>query len=251
MLVKILKLLFKFCLYLFLFFFVLLLFFDPDLYPVALIILILFFFRKKLLLKIKLILNKKRFSSEKNSDITAQSNSISIDDMYQFNSIPFEWKYVKNLHLFDDFGWFMLNKNNQYVALHYISSVSDLISSFSSISDILNDCIICTEDIDFSYHVPTYLNSPPCTYVKCRPYTQTGKNSKYPVVLHFESSEYVDNVQTYPIIGEIEILTDGNIGRGYVHFLNHHLKIEFGLYGISLCIKKIKDTSTSTTLYKL
>lgn len=90
MLVKILKLLFKFCLYLFLFFFVLLLFFDPDLYPVALIILILFFFRKKLLLKIKLILNKKRFSSEKNSDITAQSNSISIDDMYQFNSIPFE-----------------------------------------------------------------------------------------------------------------------------------------------------------------
>ena len=181
---------------------------------------------------------------------------ISISDMYQFVQIPFEWKWVMQLQGNPGNRWFMLNMNNQFVALHYIQDVINLIEEKQDEILEISGFDFCTEDIDFGYPKPMYMGCRPCTFILCTPYTKKGKVSKYPVTLHFETSEYLKNeynlppAQIHPVLGEIHVLKDGNIGSGFVSFITRDIKIEFGLYGISLIIKKVSQLSTGRTMYK-
>ena len=82
-----------------------------------------------------------------------------------------------------------------------------------------------------------------CTRVECYPYTKTGKLSKYPVVLHFETFPQKHDYGGFSgeaiICGEIKILRDGNIGSAWVNIWGNTFKI--GLYGLSLVLKRVDN----------
>lgn len=170
-----------------------------------------------------------------------QCNSFKIKDMHQFVDIPFEWRFVQELRHTDGVAWFMLNMNNQYVALQYIDLIDKLILELHEEVPQIRNCEIFANEIDFNYPIPAYPNSLPNTYVECLPYTKTGKISKYPAVLHFATSETekcgTNIYQSHPIMGEISILKDGNIGLATVNF--GHMVFKIGLHGINLIIKRI------------
>lgn len=180
-----------------------------------------------------------------------QCDTFKIKDMYRFSNIPFEWNWVIELNHTNGIAWFMLNKNNQFIALCYIDKIKKIILDAHSYIDGIDKCDICTEEIDFDYPVPIYKDSLPNTYVECTPYTITGKVSKYPVILHFASSELVtlDNGYRYsfhPYAGEIKIMQDGNIGMADVRF--GYTKFSIRLVGINLIIKRVD--SVNGNLYK-
>lgn len=87
------------------------------------------------------------------------------------------------------------------------------------------------------------------TFFEGTPYTKTGKLSKYPLVLHYETSE--TEVVNF---GKIYYLQDGSIGKCRLTFwINHTMySIELGLKGTTLIVKKvIQDIDgTQTILYK-
>ena len=229
--------------------------------------LLLFVLLLQTLNKLKKKINQERNENKKEVEnvLSAGANNtvkehtevdVSISDMYQFVQIPFEWQWVMQLQGKPGNRWFMLNMNNQFIALHYIQDIINLIKENQNDIIEISDFDFCTEDIDFFYPQPMYMDCRPCTFVLCRPYTKNGKISKYPVTLHFETSEYSEDkygfppTQLHPVLGEIHILKDGNIGSGFVSFITRDIKIEFGLYGISLVIKKVIRLSTGKTIYK-
>lgn len=178
-------------------------------------------------------------------------NIFKICDMLQFRDIPFEWQWVVELNHTNGMAWFMLNKNNQFIALCYINQINKIIINAHSYINGINSCKMCTEEIDFFYQIPMHKDSLPNTYVECTPYTKTGKISKYPVILHFASSELItlDNgykYQRHPYSGEIRIMRDGNIGMAKISF--GYTRFSIGLSGLDLIIKRI-DTIDGN-LYK-
>lgn len=172
-----------------------------------------------------------------------QCDSFKIEDMYQFENILFEWHWVMSLFHTNGIAWFMLNKNNQYIAFEYIDILDKLIREFYEYIPKLKEFEIFMEEIDFDYPKPMHKDSIANTYVECIPYTKTGKKSKYPAILHFSSSETIEEnnriYQNHPYIGEIKIMQDGNIGSASILFAKNHTKFSFGLHGINLIIKRI------------
>lgn len=180
-------------------------------------------------------------------------NLFTIEDMYQFTDIPFEWQWVTKLMHTNGIAWFMLNMNNQFIALQYIDEINKLIIDAHSYINGIEDFEICTEEIDFMYPIPMYRDSIANSYVECVPYTKTGKISKYPVILHFASSELVTlsngyKYQNHPCIGEIKILQDGNIGMANVFF--GHTKFSIRLFGLNLVIQRIDSDSGNLFKYE-
>lgn len=179
-----------------------------------------------------------------------QCNTFKIKDMHQFSDIPFEWNFVQELMHTNGIAWFMLNMNNQYIALQYIDLVDKLIIELHKEIPQIRNCEIFSNEIDFNYPIPAYPDSLPNTYVECLPYTKTGKISKYPAVLHFSTSEtekcgtYI--YQRHPIKGDICILKDGNIGSATVNF--GHMVFKIGLHGINLIVKRIDNNGVN--IYK-
>lgn len=180
-------------------------------------------------------------------------DSFKIEDMYQFTDIPFEWQWIVELNHTKGIAWFMLNMNNQYVALQYINQINELIIDAHSYIEGIKEFEICTEEIDFMYPIPMYKDSIANTYVECVPYTKTGKISKYPVILHFASSELVTlstgyKYQNHPYIGEIKIMQDGNIGMANISF--GHTRFSIRLLGLNLVIKRIDSDNGNLFKYE-
>lgn len=179
-----------------------------------------------------------------------QRGFISIDDMRQFTGIPFEWHWVQQLNFTNGVAWFMLNKNNQEVALRYISQLNNLILDSYAYVDGLDDTCINLNDVDFDYPKLLHMDSMTNTRVECYPYAKTGGTSKYPAILVFATSETRTHngnpfCQVYPVSGEIKIMQDGNIGAASVHFdlWESGIAFDFGLCGASLAVKHIYKDS--------
>lgn len=167
-----------------------------------------------------------------------QCDSFTIEDMYQFTGIPFGWSWVVELSHTDGVAWFMLNMNNQQIALHYISQLNQIIVDSHEYIEQVAGISIDLYNIDFGLPVPMYRNSMTSTRVECYPYTKTGKVSKYPVKLIFRNKPG----GTEAVYGEIKILEDGNIGSAMVQFSYNSggvVSFTFGLYGLSLVLKKV------------
>jgi hypothetical protein len=184
---------------------------------------------------------------------TQNATPCSIEDMYQFIDIPFEWHWVINLNHANGIAWFQLNKNNQYVALQYIDYINNMIIDAKSYIKKINNFEMCTEEIDFDYPIPMYLDSMTNTRVECTPYTKTGKISKYPVTLCFASSKLVTlnngyKYQEHPYRGLIKIMQDGNIGSANIVFAENRTSFSIGLNGLNLIIKRID--SDNGVIYK-
>lgn len=174
-----------------------------------------------------------------------QIKSFSISDMYQFSDIPFGWHWVVELEHTNDRAWFMLNKNNQQIALGYISQLAELVENAHGYVEGIQKCGIDLNAVSFGYRNRFAANELPNTYVACEPFTRTGKISKYPAILYFSTTAYKElpsgeRVQIHPAIGKIKILRDGNIGSAHVTFSESgYIKFTFGLFGLSLVIKRI------------
>lgn len=172
--------------------------------------------------------------------------SFSIKDMYQFEDIPFEWSWVMELSYSNGIAWFMLNKNNQYIALSALDFINKVLGHSKVYTGCTADLYICTENIDFDFPVPMHKDSLPCTYVQCVPYTLTGKISKFPVVLHFSEYPtqhvYGNSVSPcYEILGEIYILRTGEIGKADIQINGY--KIQLRLRGSNLVVRRIDKRS--------
>lgn len=167
-----------------------------------------------------------------------QCDNFTIDDMYQFTGIPFGWNWVVELNHTDGVAWFMLNINNQQVALHYISQLNEIIIDSHEYVDQVSGVAIDLCNIDFGLPIPMRRNSMASTRVECYPYTKTGKVSKYPVKLVFRNKPGSNEA----VYGEVMILEDGNIGSAKVQFsykAGGVVVFTFGLYGLSLVLKKV------------
>ena len=192
-----------------------------------------------------IISTKMLFMPQRTESAKVQNENIcSIEDMYQFRNIPFEWHWVETLNYTNEKAWFQLNKNNQYVALQYIDYINNMITDAKSYIGNIDNLEMCTEEIDFDYPIPMYIDSVTNTHIECTPYTKTGRFSKYPVTLHFASSNLVTlnngyEYQEHPYMGYIKIMQDGNIGLANILFAKNHTNFSIGLNGISLVIKRV------------
>ena len=63
----------------------------------------------------KIIINIKTFFIPQRTESAKvqNENTCSIEDMYQFRDIPFEWHWVETLNYANEKAWFQLNRNNQ------------------------------------------------------------------------------------------------------------------------------------------
>ena len=182
-------------------------------------------------------------------------NSFTIEDMERFINIPFEWHWVMELSHSNGIAWFMLNKNNQYIALSILNSINHVLDESKLYTGCDKNFYICTENIDFFFPVPMHENSIPNTYVQCIPYTPKGKLSKYPAILHF--SEYPTKriesgfeITCYNITGDIYFLQTGDIGKADINIDGYKIKIR--LHGLDLIVKRIDKLSLrgNTVIYK-
>ncbi len=164
-------------------------------------------------------------------------DAFTIEDMQRFTCIPFEWSFITELNHTDGVAWFMLNMNNQQVARFYISLLNEIILDAHDYIDGISNLWINIDDIDYGYPKVMHPKSMANTRVECCPYSKTGKVSKYPAVL--VSVTQTDN---YFIRIEAKIMVDGSIGAAEVSFAMKERCVifHFGLYGISLIIKKVE-----------
>ncbi len=170
-------------------------------------------------------------------------SSFEIQDMYQFKDMPFEWNWVVKLNHTDGVAWFLLNKNNQYVALSAINYINNILEESRQYTHFDELLYVCTENIDFFYPIPMHKNSLPNTYVECAPYTKTGRISKYPAILHYrekpEKHVYYngDSCHVYRVYGSIYFLSDGNIGKANLTIYDYWIQIR--LNGLRLIVQRI------------
>ena len=179
---------------------------------------------------------------QENQEYLNLHNSFKIFDMYQFTEIPFEWKWVMELNHTNGIAWFILNKNNQYIALSAINYINSIMEESYSYTHFDESLYICTENIDFFYPIPMEKDSIANTYVECIPYTKTGRISKYPAILHFreQPEKHIYNGSTlyvYKVFGSIYFLADGNIGKANLSIQDYWIQIR--LNGLHLIVQRI------------
>lgn len=169
-------------------------------------------------------------------------DSFKIEDMHQFTEIPFEWHWVMELQHTNGIAWFMLNRNNQYIALSAINYINSVLEGAEAYTGFRRSYYICTENIDFDYPRPMKKDSLPNTFVRCVPYTKTGRISKYPAILCFK--EYMEGKVMYArdmpintVHGSVCFMRDGNIGMADITI--HEYWIQIRLHGISLVVQRI------------
>lgn len=175
-------------------------------------------------------------------------DSFKIDDMYQFSDIPFEWQWVAQLSHTGDTAWFMLNMNNQYIALSSINYVNSVLEKSKEYTGVKENLYVCTENIDFGYPKHMNMNSLPNTFVECVPYTKTRKISKYPAILWFreypKKSKYFGVATEYCAVhGNICFMRDGNVGKADLTINDYWIQIR--LKGINLVVQRIGKNSAS------
>lgn len=248
------------------------LFFDSGTWPLALIFLLvaMFFFVSEILQSKKNKTKKEEaqltempvyhFTPEqearyqefkrKQKEREEQTTEFTIDDMHQFEDIPFNWDFVDQLYHSQGQAWASFNFNHKLIVNDYINQLNQLIVDAHSYIPGISNCYIDCDDLDYDFPIPMYLDSVPNTHLECTPYTASWKVSKYPVSIHFKTSinhEYENGYrcQSYPISGVIRILKDGSIGAADVTFAFFQsvtaskIKFQIRLYGLSLIIRRV------------
>ena len=92
------------------------------------------------------------------------------------------------------------------------------------------------------------------TYLEYEPITASGKQSKYPFILHVTTKNHYESMPTYECFGSISYLQDNRIGSATLHYwyknIGYHVSL--GMANNSLSVKKIEQSvgGTKTTIYK-
>lgn len=174
-----------------------------------------------------------------------QCDAFTVEDMQQFSDIPFAWSYVDKLQHTNGTAWFMLNRNNKQIAMHYIAEVNQIVADAAEYIPYIGDNSICIDNLDYDYPHPMYKGCMCQTRVECFPYTASGKLSKYPALLQFATKSNSNGVRA---IGTIKILRDGSIGAATFSANSNTFKM--GLHGRSLVLQRVDNPYMGGNLFK-
>lgn len=173
---------------------------------------------------------------------TPKERIITPEDMERFSG----FRYQLNCDIITDHGYnkMVLNKNNQFEALTDITYMNNFLKEARMLAP-LPLLEICTEEIDFLGNPEQ--NFEGMTHLELKPYTKTGKISKYPVILHYYTTNYTVFDSTDNYFGHISYLQDGSIGKAKLICWekNKLFIIQLGLIGTTLAIKRIETNSKS------
>lgn len=93
------------------------------------------------------------------------------------------------------------------------------------------------------------------TFYEARPYTPTGKHSKYPLILHYAYASHDAPYPSQDYFGELYYLQDGSIGKARLIFWNNKngYMIHLAMVNQKLSVKKVEKSSPANweTIYKL
>lgn len=159
-------------------------------------------------------------------------------DMLQFTKLP----YNLNHPIIVDNGMAVIHistSENQEKLIADVLSLNQYIEeSKKDLPQIPKDLIIKKEDISFKKDSPSFL--------ECKPYTPTGKVSKYPLTAHFLNNKSGDweKDALRSINGEIYYMQDGSIGKARIICWYKHIGYFYELkcVGRSFVLDKIKYT---------
>ena len=92
------------------------------------------------------------------------------------------------------------------------------------------------------------------TYLEYEPLTASGKQSKYPFILHITTKNHYEPMPAYECFGSISYLQDNRMGSATLHYwyknIGYHVSL--GMINDALSVKKIEQSvgGTKTTIYK-
>lgn len=170
-----------------------------------------------------------------------QISTFTVEDMYQYEDLPFLWNKNLLYSYNKDQAYMQLWNENCEIARVYVEQIAELIYDASKYIPNINHCVIDPLELDFAYRKSNMPYSLPYTYLECVPFTKTGKRTKYPAILHFgKGTTMFDGTgEMSQYTGAIKILQDGQIGAAEVIFANDYRKFDISLYGLSLIVRRV------------
>lgn len=92
------------------------------------------------------------------------------------------------------------------------------------------------------------------TYLEYEPLTASGKQAKYPFILHITTKNHYEAMPLYECFGTVSYLRDNRMGSATLHYWykNVGYHVSLGLLDDCLSVKKIEQSigGTKTTIYK-
>ena len=119
--------------------------------------------------------------------------------------MKYDVKGLKQQH-----GFYLIPENMQDTFFADISMLNPIIENAMHIEKNLNNCLLKKECLNFN--VLSDDNNTFC-YIKYEPLTETGKKSKYPIILHFNNK---DGSFTNDLFGEVYLMDKNVIGKAII-----------------------------------
>jgi hypothetical protein len=119
--------------------------------------------------------------------------------------MKYDVKGLKQQH-----GFYLIPENMQDTFFADISMLNPIIENAMHIEKNLNNCLLKKECLNFN--VLSDDNNNFC-YIKYEPLTETGKKSKYPIILHFNNK---DGSFTNDLFGEVYLMDKNVIGKAII-----------------------------------
>ncbi|MBS6956661.1 MAG: hypothetical protein KH230_26015 [Enterocloster asparagiformis] len=193
--------------------------------------------------------------AEKSENINKTRN-ITKADMQNFFITQYEMTDI----IFDNnMAIMLINKNNQKQVLRDLTTFNNKIPLAIKLADIKTPFLIPLNEIEFeSVQKKSGKDSYTqyYTFFECTPYSKTGKNTKYPLTLHY-ATKNLDSIDSETnFLGDIHYMQDGTIGKAkLINWIKRKCYVlEYGMVGGTLALKSVTTTDNKgnkTILYKL
>lgn len=159
-----------------------------------------------------------------------EPREISAADMEQYYGTPFFYDMPITYHgpgAFDP--WRMeLSQSNIFVAEDQIAQLNAIVQR----------AFLCSEAIPLDLSIPEDRINYSMSFIICSPYTKTGKKSKYPFSLVFQTGGKVENITT----GRIDYFQDGTVGKAKTTIWKNGLmySLQYKTVGRSFVLQEVK-----------
>lgn len=168
--------------------------------------------------------------------------SITCSDMEQFKINQFE---MTDIFCDNNMAIMLIQEKNQPQVLKDISKMNSYIQEAINLAHIKTSISIPINDISFSVEditIKSDMYRRYYSYFECVPYTKTGKLSKFPLILHYATSNYEDFDAENKFFGKIYYSQMGSIGKAeLINWLGHNCYVfYFATKGNSLILKSIE-----------
>ena len=168
-------------------------------------------------------------------------------DQFVFEDIFYDYRMARML----------INAINQATVLKDIEFMNSFIERAVTLANLKLPYKSPVENISFSKEVLGIANETYTQYYsffECTPYTPTGKDAKFPLVLHFATSNAYSINADNKYHGEIYYMQNGSIGKArLVCWIHSYLcVVNLSIIQNELDIKSVETTNNGTkkTLYK-